>query len=71
LQFYSVFLYIQVICYLLAIFGWYFENKKLRVKILFVPYYFVTINYASIMGIFRYFNGKQSVVWEKSKRADS
>ncbi len=71
LQFYSVFLYIQVICYLLAIFGWYFENKKLRVKILFVPYYFVTINYASIMGIFRYFNGKQSVVWEKSKRSDS
>ena len=69
-QFYSVFFYFQILCYLLAVVGWYFENKKLRVKILFVPYYFVTINYASIRGIFRYFKGYQSVIWEKSKRAN-
>lgn len=69
LHFYSVFLYVQLVCYILAAVGWYFENKKLRFKILFIPYYFVTINYASIRGIFRYFKGKQSVNWEKSKRA--
>jgi cellulose synthase/poly-beta-1,6-N-acetylglucosamine synthase-like glycosyltransferase len=68
-QFYSLFLYFQFICYVLAAVGWYFENKKLRFKILFVPYYFLSINYASIHGIFRYFKGNQSVKWEKSKRA--
>ena len=70
LSFFSVFFYFQLFCYILAAVGWYFENKKIRFKILFVPYYFVTINYASIRGILRYFKGKQSVKWEKSKRAD-
>lgn len=69
LNFYTLFFYLQLICYLLAAVGWYFENKKLRFKLLFVPYYFVSINYASIRGIVRYFKGKQSVNWEKSKRA--
>ena len=67
--FYTVVLYIQLVCYLLALVGWYFENRKLRFKLLFVPYYFASINYAAIRGIFRYFKGKQSVNWEKSKRA--
>ena len=69
LQFYSVMLYLQILFYLLAAVGWYFENKKLHLKLLFVPYYFLFINYASIRGIFRYFKGKQSAAWEKSKRA--
>ncbi|MEN8115792.1 MAG: glycosyltransferase family 2 protein [Bacteroidota bacterium] len=68
-NFYALFLYIQAICYLIAVLGWYFENKKIRVKLFFVPYYFVMINYASVRGIFRYYKGKQSVKWEKSKRA--
>jgi len=68
-QFYSVMLYIQLLCYLMAALGWYLENKKLHFKLLFVPYYFLFINYTSIRGIFRYFKGKQSVVWEKAKRA--
>ncbi len=68
-EFYTLFFYGQLLCYLLALIGWYLENKKLRFKILFVPYYFVSINYASVRGIIRYFKGKQSVNWEKSKRA--
>ena len=68
-QFYSVMLYTQLLCYLMATLGWYLENKKLHFKLLFVPFYFLFINYTSIRGIFRYFKGKQSVVWEKAKRA--
>jgi cellulose synthase/poly-beta-1,6-N-acetylglucosamine synthase-like glycosyltransferase len=67
--FYTSMLYVQLLCYLLAAVGWYFENRKLHFKLLFVPYYFLVINYTSILGIFRYFNGKQPVSWEKSKRA--
>lgn len=68
-NFYTIILYLQFFCYLAAAFGWYFENKKLRMKMLFVPYYFVMINYAAVLGIVRYFKGQQSVTWEKSKRA--
>lgn len=67
--FYTLVLYIQILCYLLTVIGWYLENRRLRLKLLFVPYYFVSINYAAIRGIFRYFKGNQSVNWEKSKRA--
>lgn len=66
---YVVFFYLQLFCYLVAVLGWYFENKKLRLKMFFIPYYFVMINYASVRGIGRYFWGTQSVNWEKAKRA--
>ncbi len=66
---YSTILYFQLTCYLFAVVGWYLENRKLSFKILFVPYYFISVNYASIRGIMRYFKGNQSVNWEKAKRA--
>lgn len=68
---YVLLFYVQLLCYLIAVLGWYFENRKLSLKLFFVPYYFMMINYASVRGIGRYFWGKQSVNWEKSKRAKS
>jgi cellulose synthase/poly-beta-1,6-N-acetylglucosamine synthase-like glycosyltransferase len=68
-NFYTLFLYLQFMSYLLALVGWYFENRMLRMKVLFIPFYFIFINYASVVGAWRYFRGKQSVQWEKSKRA--
>lgn len=69
-NFYAAVFYFQILCYVVAALGWYFENRKIRLKLFFVPYYFVMINYASVKGIFRYFKGKQSVNWEKAKRAE-
>jgi cellulose synthase/poly-beta-1,6-N-acetylglucosamine synthase-like glycosyltransferase len=69
LTFFTLFFYFQILCYILACVGWYFENQKLRFKLLFVPYYFVAVNYAALKGIFRYFRGKQPAGWVKSKRA--
>ena len=66
---YSLFLFLQILFYLLAFAGFIFENKRIRFKGLFLPYYFVFINIASVRGIFRYLLGKQPAWWEKSKRA--
>ncbi len=68
-NFYTVFFYFQLIMYLFAFAGWYFENRQIRQKLFFVPYYFVSINYASVRGIIRFFKGRQTVNWERSKRA--
>jgi cellulose synthase/poly-beta-1,6-N-acetylglucosamine synthase-like glycosyltransferase len=68
-QFYLYFFCFQVLMYLLALLGWLLEQQKLRFKVLFVPYYFTAMNYASIRGWVRFLKGKQSVNWEKSKRA--
>jgi len=58
----------QFLFYGLAILGWLLEKQAIRIKILFIPYYFCMMNYAVIAGIQRYLGGKQSAAWEKSKR---
>jgi cellulose synthase/poly-beta-1,6-N-acetylglucosamine synthase-like glycosyltransferase len=59
---------LQITFYVLALIGWYLENKAIKIKVLFVPYYFLMMNYAVLMGIKRYFKGSQSVNWERAKR---
>ena len=58
----------QVVFYLSAYLGKLMEARKLRVKILFVPYYFCVMNYAVLAGQIRYFFSGQSVIWEKAIR---
>lgn len=65
---YQVLLTLQVLFYTSSITGWLLEKKELRIKFLFIPYYFVMMNYAVVAGIQRYCFGGQSAVWEKAKR---
>ena len=68
-SFYRFFFYLQAFMYLLAVLGWILERWKIRLKILFVPFYFTAMNYAALRGWLRFLKGRQSVRWEKSKRA--
>jgi biofilm PGA synthesis N-glycosyltransferase PgaC len=65
---YQLLLIAQVAFYLMAILGWVMEERNIKVKIFFIPYYFCMMNYAVLMGIRRYSLGKQSAIWEKAKR---
>ena len=58
----------QILFYLLAFLGFIMEKRQIRIKALFIPYYFCVMNYAVLMGIIRYFTKKQSAVWEKAQR---
>jgi cellulose synthase/poly-beta-1,6-N-acetylglucosamine synthase-like glycosyltransferase len=66
---YFILLILQVLFYVSALTGWFLENKKLKIKIFFVPYYFFIMNYAVYMGFGRYLKKSQSVNWERAKRA--
>ncbi len=66
---YQYLLIAQVVFYLLALSGSYFESRKIRIKLLFVPYYFSFMNYCAIRGYGRYRNGVGSGIWEKVRRA--
>ncbi|MFY7733845.1 MAG: glycosyltransferase family 2 protein [Bacteroidia bacterium] len=66
---YTTILILQIGFYALALLGWYFENKRIKVKVLFVPYYFFIMNLCMYLGLFRFLKGKQSVSWERAKRA--
>ncbi|TSJ40755.1 glycosyltransferase family 2 protein [Mucilaginibacter corticis] len=58
----------QVLFYVLSLLGLLFERRNIRIKPLFIPYYFCIMNYAVFAGIIRYIRGNQSAAWEKSKR---
>ncbi|WP_449440301.1 glycosyltransferase [Pedobacter steynii] len=48
--FYKVIFILQILFYTLSILGFFFESKNIRIKALFVPYYFCLMNYAVIAG---------------------
>jgi len=65
---YSVLFLAQISFYVAALAGWYFENRKIKMKLLFIPYYFFIMNFAVYLGFVRYLKGSQSVKWEKARR---
>ena len=65
---YTIIFSCQLLFYIAAWAGWRLEKSKVRVKALFIPYYFCMMNYAVIAGIGRYLKKSQSVTWEKAKR---
>lgn len=67
--FYVFVLAMQVIFYGLAALGYLLQEKKVSIKGFFVPYYFSVMNFSVYAGLIRFLKGRQSVVWEKSKRA--
>jgi cellulose synthase/poly-beta-1,6-N-acetylglucosamine synthase-like glycosyltransferase len=67
-KFYSTFFYLQIIFYGLAIIGWFLERRQLKIKAIFIPYYFCIMNYAVLAGMIKFFQNKQSAVWVKARR---
>lgn len=69
LNFFNVILILQLLFYGAALLGWYLENKAIKIKVLFIPYYFFIMNLAVFLGFKRYIKKSQSVNWERAKRA--
>lgn len=65
---YSLLLTLQILFYVMASIGLILEKKKIRLKILFIPYYILMMNFAAIAGIVRYIRGNQSVNWVRARR---
>ena len=68
--FYSILFWLQVVFYAAALVGWFLENKAIKVKLLFVPYYFFIMNLSVYLGFISFVKGKQSVKWERAKRGE-
>lgn len=67
---FAYFFWGQVLFYVAALSGWFLENHQIKIKILFVPYYFFIMNLSVYMGLKRYIMGNQSVKWERAKRGN-
>ena len=67
-QFYITVMLAQVLFYSAAITGYILENRRVKFKPVFVPYYFCVMNYAVLAGLHRYLSGQQKATWDKAKR---
>lgn len=65
---YTLLLIAQLLFYFSALIGWFLENRQIKVKVLFIPYYFFIMNLSVYLGFKRYLKGSQSVNWQRAKR---
>lgn len=65
---YSFTLVVQAILYGAACVGWLGARNNTKWPIVFLPYYFLFMNWAVILGWIRFIRGQQSGIWEKSER---
>jgi poly-beta-1,6-N-acetyl-D-glucosamine synthase len=67
--FYELLFIVQILFYIFALIGYFLAKYRIKNKFFFVPYYFCVMNYAMYAGFLRLVRGRQSVLWERSKRA--
>ncbi|TAI47147.1 glycosyltransferase family 2 protein [Flagellimonas allohymeniacidonis] len=65
---FSTLFWCQMVFYGAALLGWFLEHRHIRLKVLFIPYYFFIMNLSVFLGFGRYLKGNQSVNWERAKR---
>lgn len=60
---------LQILFYMLAVIGISQVFSGFIGRVLYIPAFLVSSNYSALLGIIRYFTGKQTVVWNKAKRS--
>jgi cellulose synthase/poly-beta-1,6-N-acetylglucosamine synthase-like glycosyltransferase len=66
---YIILFILQMLFYGMAFLGWKNEKQNTRIKILFVPFYFVLMNVSVFAGFIRFYKGNQSQMWQRAQRA--
>lgn len=66
--FYNALFILQILFYLSALLGYILSKMNSKIKIFYVPFYFVFMNTCIYLGLARFLRGNQSVLWDKALR---
>jgi cellulose synthase/poly-beta-1,6-N-acetylglucosamine synthase-like glycosyltransferase len=66
--FYQVVLVLQALFYIMGITGWIYASRDIRLKAVYIPFYFLFMNLSVFIGFSRFMRNKQTVLWEKAAR---
>ncbi|KIC95868.1 glycosyltransferase family 2 protein [Flavihumibacter solisilvae] len=61
-------LVLQVIAYSAALAGWIGARNNRKLPLVYIPYYFLFMNWSVFTGFYRFLRKKQSGAWEKANR---
>jgi len=68
-SFYIAIFALQVAFYLAALIGYVLERRGIKVRLLYIPYFFCLVNAAAISGVINMLLGGKLSSWEKAKSA--
>lgn len=66
--FFQALLAMQGLFYILGITGWIYASRNIRLKAVYIPFYFLFMNLSVFIGFNRFLRNKQTVLWEKAAR---
>jgi cellulose synthase/poly-beta-1,6-N-acetylglucosamine synthase-like glycosyltransferase len=66
---YTMLLFLQVLFYVLGLWGYYLSTRQIKNKILFIPYYFLFMNVNVFKGFIYLRNKNINGIWEKANRS--
>ena len=66
--FYGLILILQCLFYSMAIAGWILARREIKLKVFYLPFYFLFMNLSVFLGLWRFLKNNQSVLWEKASR---
>jgi biofilm PGA synthesis N-glycosyltransferase PgaC len=66
--FFQVILVLQALFYITGITGWIYASRNIRLKAVYIPFYFLFMNLSVFIGFSRFVRNKQTVLWEKAAR---
>ena len=58
----------QLALFAAAALGAWLNSRGSRPTLLYVPFYFIVMNFAAAGGLLRYLRGRHSVLWSKAER---
>ncbi len=65
---YNVLFALQVFFYGVALVSWQLDRRGVQLPLLIYPYYFVTVNFALLLGFFKFLTGSQKPAWARTER---
>lgn len=63
-----IFLILQLLVFVLAIFGGSLKDRGVIGKVLYLPTFLVNSNLAAVLGLYSFFTGKQTALWRRARR---
>ncbi len=67
-NFYFAVLLLQAVFYAISTVGWILAKRELKIKVFYIPYYFIFMNLSVFIGFYRFIRNKQTSIWEKAAR---
>ncbi|WP_440880895.1 glycosyltransferase family 2 protein [Tenacibaculum sp. C7A-26P2] len=67
-SFFYTFYVLQILFYIAILIGFFLKAVKIKIRFIFIPYYFFIMNVSALFGFINYLQNKKYAIWKKVNR---